>query len=791
MNNLIHLLNITSYIFIIILTSFCSSEEIISEAKPLAQPRKTEIFEKVKDRNNNYIKKNLNDSFVVLSEDNQILTAEYDSIQDFDGGYIVKVDGKYGLLSSKAVTLQKPKYSNLELITEGIYKYENLEKWGLLSASKIITNATFDDIQIFQEKILKVSLKNKLGLIDFLGNKIIPTEFDTIEPYKENFLLVSKNRDMGLFNSSGKIIIPISFDEIKEFNENLMLVNLNGDFGLYNFSGTEILPPKFQSIEPREDEFIVIQKKGKYGVLDKEGKAISKVNLQAIGQYKESFLGVKVNNFWGLLDKKGKYFLEPKYDNEIYVENYNNKFYKLVISEYVNYGDSENDRMIEKNGVVDLNGNLIIPPYYNSLDFEDIGKDVYRMRESGASEGETLVGILNMILKAYLKPAYSSLSYLGDGYFRTEYINYNNNNDDNRKYGIININSNPMKIISDPVYSEIEYVNNNLFLVCNDFLKCGIINNNSEVILNLAYENFMYNFNDNELTPVKLNEKWGYVDKAGKLKIFNKYEDASVFQNGVASVRNNNKWGFIDKKGKVIIRLKYDGVGSKYGNYYEVSINNLWGLIDTNGKPYIEIENDNIDVYESEDLVVINKDKLSSVLRLSDLKVLAKDIQEVQAFISGRAIYKEVTSEGNEIFGIINKSGQFTLKAKYSNLKYINNDLYAFQRDEKWGILNNEGKIILKPTYTDILGFYDNFSVVCIDDKYGLIDTSGKVKFSVEYPLIESFSNQKALVKEKESESCFIIDIKLKRLNDYCSLSNERRFIDGFILDSAASRGGR
>jgi hypothetical protein len=190
-------------------------------------------------------------------------------------------------------------------------------------------------------------------------------------------------------------------------------------------------------------------------------------------------------------------------------------------------------------------------------------------------------------------------------------------------------------------------------------------------------------------------------------------------------------------------------------------------------------------------LVVVTKDKKVNVLRFSDLKVLLTDLLEVQNFNSGKAIYKDLANDGTEVFGLINKNGQVVLKAKYTNLKYINNDLYAYQKDDKWGIINNEGKLILKPTYSEILGFYDNFSVVSLEDKYGLIDTSAKVKFSIEYPLIESFFNQKALVKEKESESCFIIDIKLKRLNDYCSLSNERRFMDGFILDSSASRGGR
>ena len=60
------------------------------------------------------------------------------------------------------------------------------------------------------------------------------------------------------------------------------------------------------------------------------------------------------------------------------------------------------------------------------------------------------------------------------------------------------------------------------------------------------------------LAWVKLNGKWGFIDKTGKEVIPIKYDGAWYFSEGLASVKLNDKWGFIDKAGKEVTPIKYD-----------------------------------------------------------------------------------------------------------------------------------------------------------------------------------------------------------------------------------------
>jgi hypothetical protein len=55
---------------------------------------------------------------------------------------------------------------------------------------------------------------------------------------------------------------------------------------------------------------------------------------------------------------------------------------------------------------------------------------------------------------------------------------------------------------------------------------------------------------------VKLDNKWGYIDKSGKEIIPLRYDDGRIFMDGLAAVKLNNKWGFIDKTGKEVVPLK-------------------------------------------------------------------------------------------------------------------------------------------------------------------------------------------------------------------------------------------
>jgi WG containing repeat len=51
---------------------------------------------------------------------------------------------------------------------------------------------------------------------------------------------------------------------------------------------------------------------------------------------------------------------------------------------------------------------------------------------------------------------------------------------------------------------------------------------------------------------VNINDKWGFIDKSGKLVIPAQFDNVDYFREGFAKVEINNKWAYIDKSGKII-----------------------------------------------------------------------------------------------------------------------------------------------------------------------------------------------------------------------------------------------
>ena len=94
------------------------------------------------------------------------------------------------------------------------------------------------------------------------------------------------------------------------------------------------------------------------------------------------------------------------------------------------------------------------------------------------------------------------------------------------------------------------------------------------------------------LAKVKLNDKYGFIDKTGKEVIPIKYDNAEFFSEGLALVKLNNKYGFIDKAGKEVIPIKYDDAYSFSEGLAKVKLNNKYGFIDKTGKEVIPIKYD-------------------------------------------------------------------------------------------------------------------------------------------------------------------------------------------------------
>ena len=108
--------------------------------------------------------------------------------------------------------------------------------------------------------------------------------------------------------------------------------------------------------------------------------------------------------------------------------------------------------------------------------------------------------------------------------------------------------------------------------------KFGFINKKGKCVFVLG-SNITYadDFYDGRCLVYNQKGKVGYINKKGKVVIPTKYDDGSVFQEGMAYVKIKNKYGYINASGKVVVKATYDRA--------DVFQNGL-AYVEKNGKAY-------------------------------------------------------------------------------------------------------------------------------------------------------------------------------------------------------------
>ena len=90
-------------------------------------------------------------------------------------------------------------------------------------------------------------------------------------------------------------------------------------------------------------------------------------------------------------------------------------------------------------------------------------------------------------------------------------------------------------------------------------------NYKEEIIIPCLYDDVNL-FEKDSITGVKVGDKWGFINRTGKVLIPFQFDKADNFYEGLAAVRQNRLWGFIDLKGNWVIKPKYDFIQSSFRN---------------------------------------------------------------------------------------------------------------------------------------------------------------------------------------------------------------------------------
>ena len=488
--------------------------------------------------------------------------------------FILKVDGKSGVIDNKGNIIIEAKYDNVIipnpkkdvfLCGEVVLNKENkeiFEKYDI-SAIKLENIAT---PFIYEKSCLVYAEDSKYGLIDFNGKKLTKPIFDKIETlkYKEGEMIVTEKGKKGVVNLNGKYIVKPEYDTIdidkmykkeKKYKDAGYIVGMKTEdgyrYGYVDNSGKEIIECKNNEIarvtninEDIQDIYIIAAKNGLYGLYRDDKKIVENQYNSLIHDQLNNVYIAEKNKKFGVVDSEGKEIVGIKYS-------------KIDVNGIYIYSKDENGDVIDiynKMGVkqnTDLAGYIMLQT--------DVNNVYIRINQKETPAYQLIDNNNNAITRK---------KYTYIGYLKNEYFVSNDGN-----IGVISKDGNQ---IIENKYDSIEAVKN--ILIAIDSKKSSTIfsSNMQEV---LVMENMKY-IEEEKHIKVYNDTETIYLDKDGKI-----LKNTDVIEsNAYAKKEEDGTFNVVDKNGNKIGSESYEKViDSNIYGFMGYKKDGLWGVMDNNG----------------------------------------------------------------------------------------------------------------------------------------------------------------------------------------------------------------
>lgn len=525
----------------------------------------------------NYFTLEQNQKYGVIDRNgNIVIEAEYEAVQIPN--------------PSKAIFVCVKEYNEstkeYETVVYNEKKEVLLSNYKNIQAISIYTNVNSTP---YEKSVLTYKENGKYGLISLEGKQITKPVYDEISSinYKEGTFLVKQNELEGIINMKGKVIIKCEYESVTSdnyYSENgnnkqagFIVSKKTEDgyrYGYANYRGTIILKPIYTQLE-RVTE--IANEKGVYFIAFKNGQAgLLKNNKEILNyEYEDiqynvlgSIFVTKRNGKYGAVNQEGTTVLYPEYDNvytggmylnalkdkDIFIFDLNGN--KIETNE-VSKTKTENANYyitIDKNNkykVVDSKDNIIIDKDYTYIEY--LPGDYFIVERDSKS------GIIDSNGKSVIELKYDSISRINE----TDILQM----ETDKNIALYNLNMKEIVSMDNAIVKEVKDEKSYILLYSDTDFKYLDKEGNILTSQNL--------FENNTLFAKNINGKWGFVDKAGNLKVQNDYELVTDFNKyGFAGIKKDGKWGSINQNGEVVQEPTYDlkrNIPEFVGKYYRVN----------------------------------------------------------------------------------------------------------------------------------------------------------------------------------------------------------------------------
>ena len=459
---------------------------------------------------------------------------------------------------------------NVKLKNEGVSTWYGI--YGNITSQGYFINGVrmYNISGVFKDGLYKAeSINNgikKVGVIDKYGKEVIPVAYDDVADFSEGLSLVKLDDYFGFVDKAGKEVIPLDYFWAGSFTEGLAPV------GTWHRSSTEFenyygIGITFNIIK----DTIVIESIISNGPADRAGLMIGD-RIVTINEINCASVGYKNEDAYRNLRSQE----ESQITLGILRKKINHPINLTVKRERVK-------KIVTGVGFINKKNEIVIPPnYQNASNFNSGLAAVLKNNKWG---------YINKNGVEVTEFKYDSRFGANEGLIRVQM-------DD--KWGFIDLTG---KEVIPVIYDEINQFSNGLSIVKLNG-KYGGIDRYGETIIPFNFDwiggslkpgNFALNLEayvyeklepitdfENSLVNVKIGNKYGYINRKGKIVIPIKYEDAMAFSKGLACAKIDDKFGIIDTVGNVVLPFIYwnaiyfssNGIAKVIYSYLDNSIQN-------------------------------------------------------------------------------------------------------------------------------------------------------------------------------------------------------------------------
>ncbi len=390
----------------------------------------------------------------------------------------------------------------------------------------------------------------------------------------------------------------------------------------------------------------------------------------------------------------------------------------------------------QKFGVIDVQGNVILPEEYDMVAIPNPSKPVFICKQDDRNIAKNELG--EQIYTQYENVEALQLKNVAtDVPYEKSVIKYEKNG----KYGLLNLAG---ETVTDAIYEEIDtlqYKEGEL-LVKKDG-KYGLINYHGATLVNTEYdqisadtffdENTQYRY-DGYIVANKTDNgyRYGYISCAGEMYLDTKYNDMQRIldvgdkDEAYLLVAENGKYGLY-KNDKQVIENQYQSISLDNDNsIFIVQQGKKYGALTIEGKKLIDCKFEQLDVkgkylYAQNGETAEVYDKEGKLTNISPNTTVI-DIPEKE----GYTIHVETTEE-NTTYQIY-KNDQPVSEETYQYIAYLQKDLcIASKTGENLGIIDMQGLPKSEFKYTTIQVIPNtNLIQKATDEETEILDEEGK-----------------------------------------------------------------